>query len=83
MYVFINVGEFWLFLIALQLLLALFGRTWGEGASNHLSLISSFLRTVMVFYRRGANNSSLFGSEYFSTPVHFLLLDGAVQYSVQ
>ena len=34
-------------------------------------------------YLHGENYSALFGSENFSTPVFFLLLDGAVQYSVQ
>ena len=42
-----------------------------------------FVENGKDVYLHGANNSSLFGSENFSTPVFFLLLDGAVQYSVQ
>ena len=42
-----------------------------------------FVENGKDVYLHGANNSSLFGSENFSTPVFFLLLDGALQYSEQ
>ena len=42
-----------------------------------------FVENGKDVYLHGANNSSLFGSENFTTPVFFLLLDGAVQYSEQ
>jgi len=42
-----------------------------------------FVENGKDVYLHGANNSSLFGSENFSTPVFFLLLDGAVQCPVE
>ena len=42
-----------------------------------------FVENGKDVYLHGANNSSLFGSENFRTPVFFLLLDKAGQYSVQ
>lgn len=42
-----------------------------------------FVENGKDVYLHEANNSSLFGSEKFSTAVYFLLFDGAIQYSVQ
>ena len=42
-----------------------------------------FVENSEDVYLHGADNSSPFGSENFSTPMFILLLDGAVQYSVQ
>ena len=75
--VFVSVEEFWLFPVGLQLF---FGPFW---LNVRGVLDSLFVENGKDVYLHGENNSTLFGSENFSTPVFFLLLDGAVQYSVQ
>ena len=54
-----------------------------KGAFRSFVLDSLFVENGKDVYLHGDNNSTLFRSEDFSTPVFFLLLDGAVQYSVQ
>ena len=81
---FVGVEEFWWFPIGLQLP---FGPFWlnVRGVSDHLFLILFLsVENGKNVYLQGENNSTLFGSEDFSTPVFFVfLLDGAVQDSVQ
>ena len=72
---FVGVEEFWWFHIGLQLSLALFWLNV-RGVSDHLFLI--LVENGKDVYLHGENNSTLFGSEDFSTPVFFLLLAGAV-----
>ena len=54
-----------------------------KGGFRSFVLDSLFVENGKDVYLHGENNSTLFGSGNFSTPVFFLLLDGAVQYSVQ
>ena len=55
-------------------------KNWDSLQMKHSSL---FVENDKDVYLHGENNSTLFGSGNFSTPVFFLLLDGTVQYSVQ
>lgn len=66
-YVYANVKEFWLFLIGLQL-------PFGPSLLNVGGIFKPFIIDFLF---------PLFGLENFSTPMFFLLLEGAVQYSVQ
>ena len=79
---FVDVEEFWWFPIGLQLP---FGPFLVERKGGFRSFVLDFLfvGNGKDVYLHGKNNSTLFGSENFSTPVFFLLLDRAVQYSVQ
>ena len=53
------------------------------GVFSYLLRIVSTLRRVRMFFSMGGTvKSSLFGSENFSSPVLFLLFDGAVQESL-
>ena len=74
---FVGVEEFWWFHIGLQLPFGPF-LVECKGVSDHLFLIPFLLRMVKMFIFTGKKNSTLFGSENFSTPLFFLLLDVAV-----
>ena len=55
-----------------------------KGGFRSFVLDSLFVENGNNVYLHGESNSTLFGSEDFSTPVFFVvLLDGAVQDSVQ
>ena len=54
-----------------------------KGGFRSFVLDSLFVQNGKDVSLHGENNSTLFSSEDFSTSVFFLLLDGAVQYSVQ
>ena len=75
---FVGVEEFWWFPICPFWLNV-------RGGSDHLFLILFLsVENGKNVYLHGENNSTLFGSEDFCTPVFFVfLLDGAVQDSVQ
>ena len=64
-------APFWSFLV---------GR---KGGFRSFVLDSLFVQNGKDVSLHGENNSTLFGSEDFSTPVFFLLLDGAVQCPVK
>lgn len=49
-----------------------------KGGFRSFVLDSLFVENGKDVYLHGENNRPLFGSENFSTPVFFLLLDGAV-----
>ena len=71
---FVGVEEFWWFHIGLQLPFLV----ERKGALRLFVLDSLFVENGKDVYLHGENNSTLFGSENFSTPVFFLLLNGAV-----
>ena len=75
--VFVGVEEFWWFHIGLQLPFSPF-LVERKGALRSFVLDSLFVENGKDVYLHGENNSTLFGSENFSTPVFFLLLNGAV-----
>ena len=55
-----------------------------NGGFRSFVLDSLFVENGKNVYLHGENNSTLFGSEDFSTPVFFVfLLDGALQDNVQ
>ena len=68
------VGGFWQFLIGPQPISDLFWSNAGLFSSHLLQIVSTL---------RMGGKSSFFGSENFSTPVLFLLFDGALRESVQ
>ena len=74
---FVGVEEFWWFHIGLQLPFGPF-LVERKGAFRSFVLDSLFVENGKDVYLHGENNSTLFGSENFSTPVFFLLLNGAV-----
>jgi len=73
-------ANFGSFLLAVSPLLAPFGGTWG--CFQVICCRFLYVENGKDVFLHGGNKSSLLRSENFSTPVLFLLPDGAVRESV-